>query len=73
MNRLQLSLFLLLVAGPVVAQETPVPLRMAASSLATVEVHVNARPIGDGHPGPITRDLHRRFHALVRGESATPG
>lgn len=47
MNRLQLPLFLLLVAGPVVAQETPVPLRMAASSLATVEVHVNARPIGD--------------------------
>ena len=32
----------------------------------------DARAIGDGRPGPITKDLHRRFHALVRGESAGP-
>jgi len=29
------------------AQETQAPLRIAASSFATVEVHINARPIGD--------------------------
>jgi len=29
----------------------------------------DARPIGDGKPGPITKDLHRRFHDLVRRES----
>ena len=32
-------------------------------------VKCDGRPIGDGKPGPITRDLHRRFHALVRGEA----
>lgn len=29
----------------------------------------DARPIGDGRPGPITQDLHHRYHALVRGET----
>jgi branched-chain amino acid aminotransferase len=29
-------------------------------------VEVDARPIGTGKPGPITRELSRRFHALVR-------
>ncbi len=33
-------------------------------------VECDARPIGVGRPGPVTKDLHRRFHALVRGESA---
>jgi branched-chain amino acid aminotransferase len=33
-------------------------------------VEVDGRPVGDGKPGPVTRDLLRRFHALVRGESA---
>jgi branched-chain amino acid aminotransferase len=32
-------------------------------------IDCDARPIGDGHPGPITKDLHHRFHALVRGEA----
>ena len=31
-------------------------------------VECDARPIGVGRPGPVTKDLHRRFHALVRGE-----
>ena len=31
-------------------------------------IECDARPIGDGRPGPVTKDLHRRFHALVRGE-----
>jgi branched-chain amino acid aminotransferase len=31
-------------------------------------IDCDARPIGDGRPGPITKDLHRRFHSLVRGE-----
>jgi branched-chain amino acid aminotransferase len=30
-------------------------------------VEVDRRPIGDGKPGPITRDLMRRFHDLTRG------
>ncbi|MHB8862655.1 MAG: branched-chain-amino-acid transaminase [Pirellulaceae bacterium] len=29
-------------------------------------VKVDDRLIGDGHPGPITRDLAQRFHALTR-------
>ncbi len=29
-------------------------------------VEVDARPIGTGKPGPITRDLLERFHSLVR-------
>jgi branched-chain amino acid aminotransferase len=29
-------------------------------------VEVDARPIGTGQPGPITRDLLQRFHKLVR-------
>ena len=29
-------------------------------------VKVDARPIGDGTPGPITRDLMERFHKLTR-------
>ena len=32
-------------------------------------VELDARPIGDGSVGPITKDLHARYHALVRGES----
>lgn len=32
-------------------------------------VECDARKIGDGTPGPITKQLHKRFHALVRGES----
>ena len=32
-------------------------------------VECDARPIGDGTPGPITRDLLRRFHALVRAHA----
>jgi branched-chain amino acid aminotransferase len=33
------------------------------------------RTIGDGHPGPITRDLLERFHVLVRteGQDRPPG
>jgi branched-chain amino acid aminotransferase len=30
-------------------------------------VRVDDRVIGDGKPGPITRELTKRFHALVRG------
>lgn len=29
---------------------------------------VDGRPVGDGTPGPITRDLIRRFRALTRGD-----
>jgi len=28
---------------------------------------LDGRPIGDGRPGPMTRDLTSRFRALVRG------
>ena len=31
-------------------------------------VDCDGRPIGDGKPGPVTLDLHNRFHRLVRGE-----
>ena len=31
-------------------------------------VECDGRPIGDGKPGPVTNDLRRRFHALVREE-----
>jgi branched-chain amino acid aminotransferase len=31
-------------------------------------VEVDGRAIGEGTPGPVTTDLHRRFHAHVRGE-----
>jgi branched-chain amino acid aminotransferase len=31
-------------------------------------VKVDARTIGSGKPGPITRDLMARFHALTREE-----
>jgi branched-chain amino acid aminotransferase len=31
-------------------------------------IECDARPIGEGKPGPITKDLHKRFHALVRGQ-----
>ncbi len=33
-------------------------------------VECDGRPIGDGRPGPVTRDLLERFHALVRSEGA---
>ena len=29
-------------------------------------VKVDSRPIGDGKPGPVTRDLEQRFHDLTR-------
>ena len=29
-------------------------------------VEVDGRTIGDGKPGPITRDLKERFHAFAR-------
>ena len=29
-------------------------------------VEIDGRPIGTGHPGPITKDLLERFHELVR-------
>ena len=32
-------------------------------------VECDGRPLGTGHPGPITRDLLDRFHKLVREES----
>jgi hypothetical protein len=35
------------IARSAPAQETQAPLRIAASSLASVEVHINARPIGN--------------------------
>lgn len=35
-------------------------------------VECDARPIGDGRPGPVTRELHQRFHALVRGGATPP-
>jgi branched-chain amino acid aminotransferase len=38
----------------------------AAEVIAVVEC--DGRPIGNGKPGPITQDLRRQFHALVRGE-----
>lgn len=31
-------------------------------------VDLDGRAIGDGRPGPITKELLRRFHLLVRGE-----
>jgi branched-chain amino acid aminotransferase len=31
-------------------------------------VKVDERVIGDGRPGPLTRDLATRFHALTRRE-----
>jgi branched-chain amino acid aminotransferase len=35
-------------------------------------VECDGRPIGDGRPGPITRELLLRFQALVRGEATPP-
>ncbi len=32
-------------------------------------VELDGRPIGNGKPGPVTLDLHARFHRLVRGEA----
>jgi branched-chain amino acid aminotransferase len=31
-------------------------------------VECDGRPLGNGKPGPITRDLRQRFQRLVRGE-----
>lgn len=31
-------------------------------------VELDGRVVGDGVPGPITKKLHKRFHAMVRGE-----
>ena len=36
-----------------------------AAEIAPI-VKVDQRVIGDGKPGPITRDLHEKFHQLVR-------
>ena len=36
-------------------------------------VECDGRPIGAGKPGPITKDLLTRFHALVRGEDPRSG
>ncbi|NMC18796.1 MAG: branched-chain amino acid aminotransferase, partial [Thermogutta sp.] len=33
-------------------------------------VKVDSRPIGDGTPGPITRDLMAKFHRLARNHRA---
>jgi branched-chain amino acid aminotransferase len=38
----------------------------AAEIIAVVEC--DGRAIGAGRPGPVTRELHQRFHGLVRGE-----
>jgi hypothetical protein len=50
MNRYFLAAAVVLsapLARPAGAQEQQAPLRIAASSFATVEVHINARPIGN--------------------------
>ncbi len=39
-----------------------------ASEVAPIR-SVDARVIGEGRAGPVTRDLHRRFHELVRRPS----
>ncbi len=41
------AFILAFTASALAAQEQQAPLRVAASSFATVEVHINARPIGD--------------------------
>jgi len=47
MIRRLIAVWLVFVAaGRLQAQETQAPLRIAASSFASVEVHINARPIG---------------------------
>ena len=48
MKRISALAAAVLVAAPAAAQQqpAPTPLRIAASSYATVEVHLNARPIG---------------------------
>ncbi|HEX5723900.1 MAG TPA: DUF2911 domain-containing protein [Longimicrobiaceae bacterium] len=47
MKRVLLCAALLSAASPLAAQEQQAPLRIAASSFATVEVHLNSRRIGD--------------------------
>ena len=37
-----------------------------ATTLVMPVIAIDDRPIGDGRPGPITRDLRRRFHAAAR-------
>jgi branched-chain amino acid aminotransferase len=34
-------------------------------------VRVDGRPVGDGRPGPVTREIARRFAALVEREAET--
>jgi hypothetical protein len=49
MSRLALVAAIVVAATPLAAQSTPEPpKRIAASSFATVEVHLNSRPIGRG-------------------------
>ena len=36
----------------------------------TPVVSVDHIPVGDGHPGPITRELQKRFFAAARGQDA---
>jgi len=40
----------------------------AAEVIAVVSL--DGRQIGDGHPGPVTRDLRSRFQSLTRGQQA---
>ena len=35
-------------------------------------VKIDGRPIGSGKPGPVTRELLARFHALTRADGPTP-
>lgn len=43
----QLLVVAITIAGPAIAQNQTAPPRVAASSFASVEVHINSRPIGD--------------------------
>jgi len=44
----------------------PVELTYPARAEVVPVVKVDSRIIGDGKPGPITRDLMQRFHELTR-------
>lgn len=39
------------------------------ASEVTPVIEVDGRRIGDGHPGPVTRELQRAYAATVRGEN----
>jgi branched-chain amino acid aminotransferase len=38
----------------------------------TTEPSGDGIPVGDGDPGPVTRDLQERFLAIARGEAPDP-